>query len=165
MAKKTVEDVKPVQRERRTGALEPTCETKKAVYARFSWAQKFLESLSEQGIIKNACVAAGIHRNTAYDARGRCKELDSLWLDADDDAGDVLIWAATQRALGLVPKNPDNMAPSDNLLMFLIKKKYPEYRDNHDALKALEGIKAFAMISDQGKPGLPSPPVIDVTPE
>jgi hypothetical protein len=131
---------------------------KKSVAERYPWAPAFLESLAEVGIIKHACTAAGVRRQTAYEAKQRDAEFRDLWLDAEDDGTDVLLIEARRRAMGLLPPEGEvRKQASDNLLMFLIKGRRPEYRDNHDVGKAIEQVRALALIT-------PPPPAIDITP-
>ena len=80
----------------------------------------FLEIYRDAGTMREAAERAGVNTSTPYawiqaDAEFR----DALEI-ARQDAGEALIREARKRA----------MKSSDNLLMFLIKKFDPSYRDN-----------------------------------
>ena len=80
----------------------------------------FLEIYRDAGTMREAAERAGVNTSTPYawiqaDAEFR----DALEI-ARQDAGEALVKEARKRA----------MKSSDNLLMFLIKKFDPSYRDN-----------------------------------
>jgi hypothetical protein len=102
-------------------------------------AQKaFLESLSKYGIIAAACEDAFIARSTAYDWRSNDPGFASAWDEAIVTAVERAEKEAVRRAVYGVMEpvfNSDGLVGhrrkhSDTLLMFILKKNRPEYRDN-----------------------------------
>ena len=84
--------------------------------AREAKKNAFIGQLRQSGMIREACAAAGISRTQAY----RWKDRDSLfadrWMEALEDAADILEAEAWRRALD----------HSDTLLIFLLKGLRPE---------------------------------------
>ena len=80
----------------------------------------FLEIYRDAGTMREAAERADIYVGTAYDwIRHDAEFRDALEI-ARQEAGEALVREARKRA----------MKSSDNLLMFLIKKFDPSYRDN-----------------------------------
>jgi very-short-patch-repair endonuclease len=85
-----------------------------------NWRDRFLAVLSERGIVREACIAAGISRNTAYQAGRDDPEFAGLWKLALQDAAD----------LGLAVYRQRGMLISDRALEFFVKSRDPEsYRE------------------------------------
>jgi hypothetical protein len=98
--------------------------------ARTQWTLKkraaFLASLREDGNARRACLVCGIGRSTAYQYRADDEEFRAEW-DAAVEEGhanlrEELEEEAAKRAV----------SGSDTLLMFLLKKHDPSYREKHD---------------------------------
>lgn len=101
--------------------------------------EKFLELFAETGNIKQSCTLVKISQNTVYRLRKKSKKFAEAWEEAESQGVDSLIAEARRRAYegvdepvfykgehcGLIRKY------SDTLLIFLIKAKRPEYRDNY----------------------------------
>jgi hypothetical protein len=84
------------------------------------WRLLFLDGLRMHGMVTQAAIGAGIHRNTAYFERQRDPEFAKEWQEALDRGVDMLEDIAKQRAF----------AGSDTLLIFLLKSHRPQkYRD------------------------------------
>ena len=108
-----------------------------------AWMPIFLDVLRGTCNVKLSCIAAGVGRTTAYRHQSENPKFAEQWLDAIDDAVDVLEAEARRRAFG-VDRDVwykgkvvgQEVEYSDNLLMFLLKSHRPEkYRDNYDAGK------------------------------
>ena len=80
----------------------------------------FLEIYRDAGTMREAAERADIYVGTAYDWIRQDAEFRDALEIARQEAGEALIREARRRA----------MKSSDNLLMFLIKKWDPSYRDN-----------------------------------
>lgn len=93
-----------------------------------AWTAKFLELYGKIGIIAVAARGAGIHRKTVYDTRKKypsfAEEMDQM----KEDAADALEAEALRRARD----------GSDTLLIFLLKKMRPEFRDHYHVQHAGE---------------------------
>ncbi len=104
-----------------------------------SWKQRFLNALMEHGNVGLACMRAGIHRQTAYQARALHPEFAQAWADAKAHAVDRLEAEAYRRAVIGVPRKKllgkriiTVREYSDQLLMFLLKGERPEkFRDQY----------------------------------
>lgn len=84
------------------------------------WRLKFLDGLRMHGMVMQAALEAGIHRNTAYFERQRDPIFAQEWADALDRGVDMLEDVAKKRAF----------EGSDTLLIFLLKSHRPErYRE------------------------------------
>lgn len=84
------------------------------------WRLKFLDGLRMHGMVMQAALEAGIHRNTAYFERQRDPEFAKEWADALDRGVDMLEDVAKKRAY----------EGSDTLLIFLLKAHRPDrYRE------------------------------------
>lgn len=80
----------------------------------------FLEIYRDAGTMREAAERAGVNTSTPYAWIQADAEFREALEIARQDAGEALIREARKRA----------MKSSDNLLMFLIKKFDPSYRDN-----------------------------------
>ena len=86
---------------------------------------KFLTSLQLGNSVKLACEVAGIPRRTAYYWRSEDQSFADAWQEAIDGSVEVLEDEVRARAL-------DRSDPkAATLLMFLLKKHRPEYRENY----------------------------------
>ena len=74
--------------------------------------------------VKAAAEAAGVGRRTFYDWRDMDEEFRAAWEDAITGSIEVLEDEVRERALDRGDKN------SHLLLMFLVKRHKPEYREN-----------------------------------
>lgn len=84
------------------------------------WRLKFLDGLRMHGMVTQAALEAGIHRDTAYFERSRDPAFAKEWTDALDRGVDMLEDVAKKRAY----------EGSDTLLIFLLKAHRPEkYRE------------------------------------
>ena len=84
------------------------------------WRMKFLDGLRMHGMVTQAAMEAGIHRNTAYFERQHDPAFAQEWADALDRGVDMLEDTAKKRAY----------EGSDVLLIFLLKAHRPQkYRD------------------------------------
>ncbi len=83
---------------------------------RRDWTKRFLDRLTEIGIVTDACLAAGINRNTAYVRRRADTGFATAWDDAVETAIGGMEVEARRRAID----------GSDVLLMFLLKALRPE---------------------------------------
>ena len=84
------------------------------------WRLKFLDGLRMHGMVTQAAMEAGIHRNTAYFERQHDPAFAQEWADALDRGVDMLEDTAKKRAY----------EGSDVLLIFLLKAHRPQkYRD------------------------------------
>ncbi len=84
------------------------------------WRLKFLDALRMSGVVTQAAIAAGIHRDTAYFERQRDPVFAQEWTDALERGVDMLEDVAKKRAF----------EGSDTLLIFLLKSHRPErYRE------------------------------------
>jgi very-short-patch-repair endonuclease len=93
-------------------------DTPPAICARVygDWRDRFLATLSERGIVREACIAAGVSRNTAYEKRQIEPDFANDWKLALQDAADLAL--ATYRQRGI--------QQSDRAIEFFIKSRDPE---------------------------------------
>lgn len=119
-----------------TGLQNPTPEKAAPV-----WEKAFLSALSEAGVVRYACKAAGVDPSAVYDRRREVPEFAAAWAQALDDAADLLESEAVRRGRDgivetVVGKNGEvyeNTKYSDTLLIFLLKGARPEkYRERFD---------------------------------
>ena len=89
----------------------------------------FLEIYRDAGTMREAAERADIYVGTAYDWIRQDTEFRDALEIARQEAGEALIREARKRA----------MKSSDNLLMFLIKKFDPSYRDNPKLITNIAG--------------------------
>ena len=86
---------------------------------KLKWVKPFLARLRDTCNVRASCEAAGVSRAVAYVHKGRDSEFSKALDEAIDDGVDMLKFVARQRAI-----RPD--APSDLLLIFLLKAHCPE---------------------------------------
>lgn len=105
------------------------------------WEKAFLSALSEAGVVRYACKAAGVDSTTVYQRRKDDSGFAAAWAQALDDAADLLESEAVRRGRDgivetVVGKNGEvyeNTKYSDTLLIFLLKGARPEkYRERFD---------------------------------
>jgi hypothetical protein len=90
---------------------------------------KFLTALSVGRSVTKACEIAGIPRRTAYYWKSESPEFAEAWEDALETSVEELEEEVRRRAL-----DPEDQK-SAILLMFLLKKHRPEYRENYQQKK------------------------------
>jgi very-short-patch-repair endonuclease len=84
------------------------------------WRDRFLAQLSETGIVREACIAAGVSRKTVYQHRADDPDFAEAWKLALQDAADLALVEYRRRAL----------QQSDRAMEFFIKSRDPEsYRE------------------------------------
>lgn len=103
-------------------------------------AQKiFLEALAQTGVITHAAEVAGVHRTTAYDWKNADPEFAAAMAAAELESVERMEYEARRRAvegdeIAVYGKNGQVLGSfrkrSDVLLMFMLKKAKPEYRDS-----------------------------------
>jgi hypothetical protein len=118
-------------------ASKPTPAVTARRYAH-AWQEPFLDALSRNGIVTNACKVVNIGNRTAYDERHRNAAFAKKWEDAVRSSGDSAEAEAWRRAVlgwdepvfqggkqvGIVRKH------SDTLLLAVLKARKPdEYGD------------------------------------
>ena len=86
---------------------------------KLKWVQPFLARLADTCNVRASCEKAGVSRAVAYVHKGRSSEFSKAWDEAVDDGVDVLEFVARQRSIRVD-------APSDLLLIFLLKAHRPE---------------------------------------
>ena len=136
------------------------------------WMRPLLEMLAENGVI-NWCMrelkrqgVRGVSATNVKRWRSELPEFDDAMLAAMEEGNQVLLGEAVHRALGydepLAFKGRltgDMMRKvSDNLLMFVIKARYPEYRDNRGKgaagdVKVSVEVAPLLVIPDNGREG------------
>lgn len=115
-------------------------ETVQTPIARATFKKKqraFLKAYQQLGHVSNACIAAGIARQNHYDWLKQVEGYAEAFEAAKQIAGDMLIDEARRRAHDgweepIVHQGEivgTKTLFSDGLLMFLIKKHDPSYRD------------------------------------
>jgi len=82
------------------------------------WRDVFLAELARSGIVREACIAAGVSRQTAYAARSPDPLFAEAWRLALQDAADVALAEYRRRA----------MHQSDRAMEFFITTRDPEIR-------------------------------------
>lgn len=85
----------------------------------------FLSRLRAGRTVSEAAKATGTHRRTFYDWRDQDPEFRAAWEDAITESVEVLEAEVRSRALDKTDKS------SHLLLMFLLKKHDPSYRENY----------------------------------
>lgn len=83
------------------------------------WRKAFLKALAIEGVVTYACDQARVSKMQVYRVRNSDPEFAQQWNDAIDSAADTLESEVRRRAF----------AGSDLLLMFLMKKMRPEFRE------------------------------------
>lgn len=80
------------------------------------WRDRFLAVLSETGIVREACIAAGVSRKTAYQYRADDLAFAEEWKLALQDAADIALARYRERGF----------QQSDRAMEFFIKSRDPE---------------------------------------
>lgn len=109
------------------------------------WEAAFLKVLEERGNVTRAAEAVGIDRSTAYAARDADAEFKAKWEDAMKGYMDFLQGVCDQRAtegvkvpvVGRIGDGMDGILgyeskPSDQLLMFRMKRLDPSYVERRE---------------------------------
>ena len=87
------------------------------------WTKRFIEVFAATGNVRLAASAAGVSRDAPYKRAQVSSSFAGAWLQAREDAVDILEAEARRRAL----------STSDTLLMFLLKSDRPDrYRERVD---------------------------------
>jgi hypothetical protein len=86
---------------------------------------KFLTALQTGNSVTRACELSAVGRRTAYYWRSEDQEFADAWQEALDSSVEVLEDKVRARALD------DSDPKSHIMLMFLLKKLRPEYRENY----------------------------------
>jgi hypothetical protein len=101
--------------------------------------EAFLTMLAEGFFVKDAAKQIGLSRRAVYNLRERDEEFRKAWEEALEEGTEVLEAEAYRRGMGWTETRHDkNGKPyevyrySDNLLMFMLKKRDPSYRDRVD---------------------------------
>ena len=105
---------------------------------RAAWRDVFVERLRATGNVTLAAAGAGVSRQSVYRARKRSKKFRRDWVEAHEQAMDLLEGEARRRATGVkedvyyAGRVVGTRTVYDTpLLMFLLKAHRPElYRDN-----------------------------------
>lgn len=84
------------------------------------WADIFLASFSQTGVVMRACERARITRNVANEWRKHSPEFARRWAEAEEDAADLIELKARERAI---------INGSDQMLMFLLRAHRPQIYD------------------------------------
>lgn len=105
------------------------------------WEKAFLSALSEAGVVRYACKAAGVDSGLVYARRQVDPGFAAAWAEALEDAADLLESEAVRRGrdgivehiVGKGGEVYENTKYSDTLLIFLLKGARPEkYRERFD---------------------------------
>lgn len=80
------------------------------------WAVRFIDVFAATGNVRLAATAAGVSRSAPYKKAETDSTFAAAWLEAREDAVDILEAEARRRAL----------ASSDSLLVFLLKSERPD---------------------------------------
>jgi hypothetical protein len=84
------------------------------------WTERFIDVFSSTGNVRLAATAAGVSRDAPYKKAQASSAFAAQWLQAREDAVDILEGEARRRALN----------SSDAILMFLLRAQRPDlYRD------------------------------------
>jgi hypothetical protein len=112
----------PEERAAKAAQRKAEREAEKRSRADTSWHAAFIAVLKETGgNVSEAADAVEIHRQRAYEHKKLFPDFADQWADAEAAGLEELIKTARTRA----------KAGSDLLLMFLIKKYDPSFRDNY----------------------------------
>lgn len=103
------------------------------------WKPAFLEAFRKTGMATHAADVAGISRRRVYQVRASDPEFAAAWDDVVERTTEVMEREAYRRAVVGTEKPVFQggrqvgtiREHSDVLLMFLIKKRNPEYRENY----------------------------------
>ena len=84
------------------------------------WTERFIDVFAATGNVRLAATAAGVSRDAPYKKAQASSAFAGQWLQAREDAVDILEGEARRRALN----------SSDAILMFLLRAQRPDlYRD------------------------------------
>ena len=110
----------------------------------------FLAQLKLGATVSTAAKACGVSRRTLYDWRDQDAEFRAAWEDAIKESVEVLEDEVRQRALDRNDKQ------SYILLMFLLKKHDPSYRENYkrEVTVKHEKVQEFEFTADEIAQGL-----------
>jgi hypothetical protein len=108
---------------------------------------KFLAALTAGQTVTQACATSGLNRRTAYDHREQDAEFALAWDDAIESSVDELEAEVRRRALDPEAKN------SHLLLMFMLKKFRPEYREAYktEVAMTVERVAEFQFTDQERK--------------
>lgn len=142
-----------------------------------AWYDLFLEAVRDTGIVRRGMEAARKSRSTVYRHREAVPAFRIAWDDSIQDACDDLEQEAWRRARKGVPElilhqgqivrdedgNPlVRWRYSDSLMMFVLKRHRPEFRDNYEVpreeseeQKTARRIRDFLLESDATVPSKP----------
>ena len=101
----------------------------------------FLAELSKSANVKDACAAAGISRQAAYQARDKDEQFRIAWAEAVDDAVDGLKQIAWERA----------REKSDLLLMRIIGVHDKSWRDGPSTTVSVSNQTQIANVKPEPK--------------
>jgi len=98
---------------------------------------KFISGLRTHGCVARAARESNLHRQNAYQMKAKHEEFSEEWDTALEECWDEMEIEARRRGVEGVPegqyfkgKKIDEVTKySDNLLMFVLKAKRPEFRD------------------------------------
>lgn len=111
-------------------SLSPTVADNVAI-----WEELFLEKLSEECNVTEACTYAQVARSTAYDHKNTNPRFAKLWAEAIAAAGDQLRSAAYKLAKGKFPIYDEKgnitgyLNPNPVVLLRLLQAHDPMYKD------------------------------------
>lgn len=124
---------------------------------KLAWHKPFLASLKAGSTLKDACAAAGISKQNAYQARQRDEAFAVAWAEAWEDGAEVMEAELFRRAVTGIDKPVYQGGKlvgvireySDTLLIFGLKARKPEtYRENqrieHVGAEDAPGIEVVA---------------------
>lgn len=91
------------------------------------WRDRFLTELAECGIVREACIAAGVSRKTAYQHRADDATFAEAWKLALQDAADLALVTYRTRAF----------QQSDRAMEFFLKSRDPDAFGDRAQLQAI----------------------------
>jgi very-short-patch-repair endonuclease len=103
------------------------------------WRDRFLAVLSETGIVREACIAAGVSRKTAYQYRADDQVFTDEWKLALQDAADVALVEYRKRAL----------QQSDRAMEFFIRSRDPDQYGERAHLQAIVQYLDLAKLTNE----------------
>jgi hypothetical protein len=109
--------------------------------------ETFLSAISSGATVQEACQAAGFSKQFAYAEAKRNPEFNEAWESANDDKKEIFEKELARRALGYerpltfkgLRTGQSVTEHSDLLLMFLLKKLDPSYRDQNKVELNVQG--------------------------
>jgi len=152
--------------EKRAFALAHELQNLNMVVKDKPWIAPFLENLAKTANVSASMRAAGVSRRALYDERRDNQAFAQAWLDALEDATDVLEAEIRRRAVegtdepvGWYQGNPGGYVKrySDPMAMFLLRAHRPAYRDQHQhTISGPDGgpiqIKGYVVVSPDDWP-------------